>query len=126
MKKIKQNFTYSVFCLCMLFSGYTFSQQISGTIQDEESNPIPGVTIVVEGSDSGTTSDFDGNFSIDANTGDILTFSFIGFETITVPATGDQMSIIMNTEDTLLDEVVITGLGTSVRRPCFLYQKQQP
>ena len=100
----------------MLFSGYTFSQQISGTIQDEESNPIPGVTIVVEGSDSGTTSDFDGNFSIDANTGDILTFSFIGFETITVPATGDQMSIIMNTEDTLLDEVVITGLGTSVRR----------
>ena len=59
MKKIKQNFTYSVFCLCMLFSGYTFSQQISGTIQDEESNPIPGVTIVVEGSDSGTTSDFD-------------------------------------------------------------------
>ena len=100
----------------MLFSGYTFSQQISGTVQDDESNPIPGVTIVVEGSDSGTTSDFDGNFSIDANTGDILTFSFIGFETITVPASGDQMSIIMNTEDTLLDEVVITGLGTSVRR----------
>ena len=116
MKKIKHNLTYLVFSLCMLFSGYTFSQQISGTIQDEESNPIPGVTIVVEGSDSGTTSDFDGNFSIDANTGDILTFSFIGFETITVPATGDQMSIIMNTEDTLLDEVVITGLGTSVRR----------
>ena len=100
----------------MLFSGYTFSQQISGTVQDDESNPIPGVTIVVEGSDSGTTSDFDGNFSIDANTGDILTFSFIGFETIVVAATGDQMSIIMNTEDTLLDEVVITGLGTSVRR----------
>ena len=116
MKKIKQNLTYLVFSLCMLFSGYTFSQQISGTVQDDESNPIPGVTIVVEGSDSGTTSDFDGNFSIDANTGDILTFSFIGFETIAVPATGDQMSIIMNTEDTLLDEVVITGLGTSVRR----------
>ena len=116
MKKIKQKLTYLVFSLCMLFSGYTFSQQISGTVQDDESNPIPGVTIVVEGSDSGTTSDFDGNFSIDANTGDILTFSFIGFETITVPASGDQMSIIMNTEDTLLDEVVITGLGTSVRR----------
>ena len=116
MKKIKHNLTYLVFSLCMLFSGYTFSQQISGTVQDDESNPIPGVTIVVEGSDSGTTSDFDGNFSIDANTGDILTFSFIGFETITVPASGDQMSIIMNTEDTLLDEVVITGLGTSVRR----------
>ena len=100
----------------MLFSGYTFSQQISGTIQDEDSNPIPGVTIVVEGNDNGTTSDFDGNFSIDANTGDILTFSFIGFETITIPASGDQMSITMNTEDTILDEVVITGLGTSVKR----------
>jgi len=100
----------------MLFSGYTFSQQISGTVQDEDSNPIPGVTIVVEGSDNGTTSDFDGNFSIDANTGDILTFSFIGFETITVPASSDQMSIVMNTEDTILDEVVITGLGTSVKR----------
>ena len=100
----------------MLISGYTFSQQISGIIQDEDSNPIPGVTIVVEGSDNGTTSDFDGNFSIDANTGDILTFSFIGFETITVPASADQMSIVMNTEDTILDEVVITGLGTSVKR----------
>tara|TARA_B100001173_G_scaffold174908_1_gene150929 strand:- start:1392 stop:4259 length:2868 start_codon:yes stop_codon:yes gene_type:complete len=100
----------------MLFSGYTFSQQISGTIQDEDSNPIPGVTIVVEGNDNGTTSDFDGNFSIDANIGDILTFSFIGFETITIPASGDQMSITMNTEDTILDEVVITGLGTSVKR----------
>ncbi len=100
----------------MLFSGYTFSQQISGTVQDEQSNPIPGVTIVVEGSDNGTTSDFDGNFSIDANTGDILTFSFIGFETITVPASSDQMLIVMNTEDTILDEVVITGLGTSVKR----------
>jgi len=116
MRKIKQNITYLLLSFCMLFSGYTFSQQISGTIQDEDSNPIPGVTIVVEGSDNGTTSDFDGNFSIDANTGDILTFSFIGFETITAPATGDQMSIIMKTEDTILDEVVITGLGTSVKR----------
>ena len=116
MKNIKQNITYLLLSFCMLFSGYTFSQQISGTVQDEDSNPIPGVTIVVEGSDNGTTSDFDGNFSIDANTGDILTFSFIGFETITVPASSDQMSIVMNTEDTILDEVVITGLGTSVKR----------
>ena len=108
MRNIKQNITYLLLSFCMLFSGYTFSQQISGTVQDEESNPIPGVTIVVEGSDNGTTSDFDGNFSIDANTGDILTFSFIGFETITVPASSDQMSIVMNTEDTILDEVVIT------------------
>ena len=60
---------------------FAFSQQIKGNIQDEDSNPIPGVTVVVEGSQIGTTSDFDGNFSIDASEGDNLTFSFIGFQT---------------------------------------------
>ena len=93
-----------------------YSQQISGNIQDEDSKPIPGVTVVVDGTSIGTTSDFDGNFTIDASEGDNLIFSFIGFETQSVPASGDFMTIIMNTEDTILDEVVITGLGTSVKR----------
>ena len=100
----------------LLSGSIAYSQQISGNIQDEDSNPIPGVTVVVDGTTIGTTSDFDGNFTIDASEGDNLTFSFIGFETQSVPASGDFLTIVMNTEDTILDEVVITGLGTSVKR----------
>ena len=73
---------------------YIYSQQISGNIQDEDSNPIPGVTVVVDGTSIGTTSDFDGNFTIDASEGDDLTFSFIGFETVSVPASADFMTIV--------------------------------
>ena len=79
MKRLIKNFSFVVLSFLLMCGGYAFSQQINGNIQDEDSNPIPGVTVVVEGSQIGTTSDFDGNFSIDASEGDSLIFSFIGF-----------------------------------------------
>ena len=116
MNRTINRFLFFVTGLFLLSGLMSYSQQISGNIQDEDSKPIPGVTVVVDGTTIGTTSDFDGNFTIDASEGDNLIFSFIGFETQSVPASGDFMTIIMNTEDTILDEVVITGLGTSVKR----------
>ena len=116
MNRTINRLLFFVTSLFLLSGSMVYSQQISGNIQDEDSKPIPGVTVVVDGTTIGTTSDFDGNFTIDASEGDNLIFSFIGFETQSVPASGDFMTIIMNTEDTILDEVVITGLGTSVKR----------
>ena len=56
-----------------------YSQQISGTVSDENGVPLPGATVVVEGTSTGVSTDFDGNYSIDASQGDVLVFSFVGY-----------------------------------------------
>ena len=66
--------------LLMVFTTMTGYSQISGTVIDEEANqPLPGATVVIKGTQIGTTTDFDGFFSIsEAKSGDTLVFTFIG------------------------------------------------
>ena len=84
---------------------------ISGTVSDE-SGPLPGVTIMIKGTTQGTETDFDGNYSVKAKTGQVLMFSFIGMKTVekTVGA-NNQIDIILE-GDSLLDEIVVTAYGT--------------
>ena len=84
--------------------------QVSGTITDTEGRPIPGVTIQVEGANTGSTSEFDGSFSIRANPYDTLVFSAIGFTTLYTPVTGRQeINVVMEEDITQLDEVVLNA-----------------
>lgn len=87
---------------------------ISGTVSDE-SGPLPGVTILKKGTTQGTETDFDGNFAIKANTGDVLVFSFVGMKTTekTVGAS-NQISITLE-GDNLLEEIVVTAYGTQTK-----------
>ena len=87
-------------------------QSISGSISDAD-GPLPGATILVQGTENGVTSDFDGNFSIQANEGDVLEISYVGFETqfITVSANQTVISATLDA-DNELEEVVVTGYGT--------------
>ena len=59
----------------------TFAQQktVSGTVSDENGLPLIGATVVISGTSSGTTTDFDGNYKINANAGDVLNFSYVGY-----------------------------------------------
>ena len=82
--------------------------QAGGTITDEQSNPLPGASVVVKGTTTGATTNFDGNFSIDANQGDVLVISFVGFENQEVTFEGSPLSIVMQ-EGLSLDEVLVTG-----------------
>jgi TonB-linked SusC/RagA family outer membrane protein len=86
---------------------------IKGTVLDEEGNPIPGATVIIEGTTTGTVTDIDGNFSLNADPGAVIKISFIGYksETITV---GNQTSFSITLEDdqAALDEVVVVGYGT--------------
>ncbi|WP_250432965.1 SusC/RagA family TonB-linked outer membrane protein [Hanstruepera flava] len=92
----------------------TFAQEktISGTISDENGLPLPGVNIIVKGTTTGTQTDFDGNYTIGANTGDVLSYSFLGYTTqeMTVGA-ANNISFAMTVDADALDEVVITALG---------------
>ncbi|MDL5512840.1 TonB-dependent receptor [Arenibacter sp. M-2] len=82
--------------------------QIKGTVLDEEGNPLPGASIVIKGTTTGTTTDFDGNFTIEASMGDILVVSYIGFETLQLTVNNTVMDIRL-TSGVALSEVIIVG-----------------
>ena len=91
-----------------------FSQEVSGKVLDDTSQPLPGVSIVIKGTATGTTSDFDGNYTINAEVGDILVFSYVGFETQEIRVTGSTVNVTMNS-GVSLDQVVIVGSRAPAR-----------
>jgi len=100
----------------ILFALVTLSswsqQTVSGNVSDEE-GPLPGASVIVKGTTRGTTTDFDGNFKIEANASDALQVSYIGYEpqSITV-GSQTQLNIILIAGNKL-DEVVVIGYGTT-------------
>ncbi|MEO1010425.1 MAG: TonB-dependent receptor [Bacteroidota bacterium] len=92
----------------------SFQQRISGTVLDEDGNPLPGASIVEKVTTNGTTSDFDGNFLIAvADPNATLIVSYIGFTTKEVPINGqDNLEIVLLPQSSKLDEVVVVGYGT--------------
>jgi len=95
-----------------LLSGYAFAQQtVSGLVTDESGVPLPGATVVVDQTNNGTTTDFDGNYSISASNGQSISISFVGYKTINIlVADGADYDVSLQ-PDSLLDEVVVTALG---------------
>ena len=101
-----------------LFSSLVLFGQggISGVVLDENGGPLPGANVVIENTSTGVSTDFDGNFTINANSGEVLVISYIGYtsEYITV---GNQDSITVSLQlDNELEEVVVTALGFAAVR----------
>ncbi len=105
----------------------TFAQEksISGTITDQSGLPLPGVNIIVKGTTNGTQSDFDGNYSINASSGDVLTYSYVGqkSEERTVGA-ANTINVTMEEDAAVLDEVVVTALGIKREEKTLGYSAQ--
>ena len=87
---------------------------VSGTVVDENGEPILGAGVVVKGTTNGTTADLDGAFSLTVPAGSVLQFISVGFETVekTVNVGGDLGTVTMPTEHTVLDQVVVIGYGS--------------
>lgn len=110
-----------LFLLLALFSGNVyansfesiFQEQISGTVTDANNSPLPGVNILLVGTNKGVQTDFDGKYTINASKGDVLQFSFVGMQSKLITV-GDSNSInVTLIEDAnALDEVVVVGYGT--------------
>jgi len=100
---------------CLGASNFMSAQTVTGTVTDDSSQPLPGVTVIVKGTTTGSATDFDGNYSISANNGDVLVFSFVGFETQEVSVASNVVNVTMQA-GIALDEIVITGLATSIKR----------
>ena len=90
--------------------------EITGTVVDVNGEPIPGVTVSVPGTGSGTATDLDGKYRINVDEGATLVFSFIGFVSQRIQVSDQSMINITLLEDTsALDEVVVVGYGTQKR-----------
>lgn len=91
------------------------TRTVTGKVTDDTNTPLPGVSIVIEGTSTGAITNIDGNYSIELVAGqDILVFSFIGFDNQRVNLAGrNSLNIILQPSDLRLDEVVVVGYGTS-------------
>ena len=86
----------------------TTAEIIKGRVVDEKGESLPGVTIIVKGTTKGTTTDIDGTYTISAEIGDVLQFSYVGLETKSLKVTGTTLNVtLMGSGETLQDVVVI-------------------
>jgi TonB-linked SusC/RagA family outer membrane protein len=111
-------FKKSVLSLLFLVGSFASAQQsVSGTVADPSGVPLPGVNVVIKGTNTGASTDFDGNFSIQAAETDVLIFSFVGFkdQEVTI-GNNTSFSISLEEEASFLDEIIVTGYGTQTRR----------
>ncbi len=111
----------STFLLLFAFGFTVQAQSISGTVTDENGVPLPGATVLVEGTQNGVSTDFDGNYSINASSGDTLVFSFVGYSTQSVVVGSSSTIDVSLQPDSALDEVVVTALGISREKKSLGY-----
>ena len=101
----------SSFLLVFAFGFSVQAQSISGTVTDDNGVPLPGATVLVEGTQNGVSTDFDGNYSINASSGDTLVFSFVGYSNQSVVVGSSATVNVSLQPDNALSEVVVTALG---------------
>ena len=96
-----------------LFVGSALAQtKVSGTVtSSQDGEPIVGAAVKVEGTNTGTVTDIDGHFQLNAPAGARLTISYLGMKPQTVKA-GSNMKVVMDTDNKTLDEVMVVAYGT--------------
>ena len=110
---MKAYFRYMLSLVVLLVgtTGLAFSQNIvTGTVEDAD-GPLIGASVLVKGSTVGTITDMDGQFSIQANVGDELEFSYMGYSSQTITVTDAPIHVTMSENTEVLSEVVVTALG---------------
>lgn len=104
------------FVVALLFLGTIQAQTITGTVSDA-TGPLPGANVLVKGTTNGTQTDFDGNYTITAESDATLVFSYIGYKSVTIPVNGQTTIDVSLEEDaSKLDEVIVTGYGTQAKK----------
>ena len=99
------------FFLCV--TGYAQKLTISGVVIDKDLNePLTGVNVLVKGTTTGTITDFDGKYTLEADANSILVFSYLSMKTIEEPVNGrTKIDVTMVSDAEALDEVVVTAMG---------------
>lgn len=97
--------------MLMAFSGLA-QKTVSGVVTDESGLPLPGATVIEQGTSNGVSSDFDGNFTIEVAEGATLEVSFVGYTSAVVSADSDNLNISLQPGNALEEVIVTTGYST--------------
>lgn len=124
---MKTKFSVVLTLLLVFIVQLTYAQEktVSGSVTDDAGLPLPGVNIIIEGTTTGTQSDFDGNYSINASEGAVLVFSYVGFQTEEVTVGSSNTYNITMQSGAELDQVVVTALGVSREKQSLGYATQE-
>lgn len=113
-KILNSNGKFLLLCLVgmlMAVQGFAQSITVNGIVKDKTGEAVIGANVVVKGTTIGTITDFDGAFSLQANKGDIIVISFIGYQAQELPA-AEQMNVTLSDDTQLLEDVVVIGYGS--------------
>jgi TonB-linked SusC/RagA family outer membrane protein len=107
--------SYFLLILALITTAFLNAQnsEVNGSVSGVDGLSIPGANVLIQGSSTGTTTDFDGNFSISVKSGDVLIVSYIGFLTQSITISNQtSLTIVLQSDASELDEVVVVGYGT--------------
>lgn len=114
---IKLLYKYLIVIVLSLFLNSICMAQISGVVYDAtEDSPLIGATILIKGTQTGVTTDIDGKYTIDANNGDVLIFSYLGYDSKEFTVDDNNILDAKLTQGLVLDQVVVTGYSVDTRR----------
>ena len=118
---MKTKYNQILITFFLMIGVVAFAQQsISGSVTDDSGVPLPGATVVVEGTSNAAITDFDGNYSINATIGDVLVASYVGYNSNTQTASSATINFTL-TQSTELDEVIITAQGIARKEKALGY-----
>mgnify|MGYP001214791653 FL=1 len=123
--KTKLNVFLTLFMV--LLAQITFAQErtVSGVVSDNTGMPLPGVNVLVKGTNKGTQTDFDGKYSIKANNGETLVFTFVGMKSQEAVVSSNSINIKMKDNSVELEGVVVTALGVKREKKSLGYATQE-
>jgi TonB-linked SusC/RagA family outer membrane protein len=113
----KQSWLYLLLFMFVFQAALAQTKAITGTVTGVNDNqPLPGASVIVQGTNRGTQTDFDGNFTISASPNESLVISYVGFITITKNVgQSSEISVALKPDSNALDEVIVTAYGTSTK-----------
>ncbi|MDG3581822.1 SusC/RagA family TonB-linked outer membrane protein [Galbibacter pacificus] len=124
--KVKNYLILIAFLMCGIASSYAQKKTVSGTVTDGGGVPLPGVNILIKGTSTGTQTDFDGNYTLEVNPVDILSFTYVGLKAVErTVGFSDVVNVQMEEDAQALDEVVVTALGISREKKTLGYATQE-
>lgn len=114
--KPKKSLILALFIVLIAQLGFSQGKTITGNVTDQTGVPLPGVSIVIVGTTTGTQTDFDGNYAINAEVGQKLRFSYIGQKTTEkTVGSSNTINVQMQEDAQALEEVIVTAYGTSTK-----------
>lgn len=124
---MKLKFNGFLVLIVVLMAQLTFAQErsVSGVVSDNAGMPLPGVSVLVKGTKTGTQSDFDGKYTIKAQPSDVLLFSYVGMKSSEKSASSTTVNVKLASDATQLESVVVTALGIKRDKKSLGYATQE-